>query len=114
MFIGCRGTVLAGPTMRWSCSRDASEATLDMPLVESALARLGLSMGCCGGTAKPLCSPVTRSDVESFTLFLFAQAMFWLISEEMSAADMYSVLPPLSVWQRHGMTVKSCRQPRNK
>src|SRR5690348_15850066 len=111
MFIGCRGTVRAGPTVRGAVSRDASDARILMPALDRAGARLGLSVGICGSDARPECSPVTTSlAVIGRPLFL-AQVTFLVIAVVMSAWLAHWVCPPL-VAHRHGVTVKSCTQPR--
>src|SRR3954466_11692082 len=111
MFIGNRGTVVALPTGRAVCSREASEATYLTPLALSAGARFGLSAGICGRVLRPECSPVTSSLASSGRPLDLAQSTFCLICAEMSACDTHCVWPA-AVVQVHGTTVKSWTQPR--
>src|SRR5690349_10562999 len=113
MFIGCRGTVRAGPTVRGSGSRDASEARNVTPVACRAGARFGLSAGISGSERSPECSPVTSSRLSTVTFFERAQSRFWVISDVISACDAYCTVP-VDGWvaQRHGTTLTSLTQPR--
>src|SRR6185312_15379360 len=111
MFIGQRRSVTAGPTGRDVGSREASEAMTFTPVADSAGARLGLSVGICGSDARPECSPVTTSLAVIGMPLLLAQVTFLVIAVVMSAWLTHWVWPPL-VAHCHGVTVKSCTQPR--
>src|SRR5436305_857647 len=112
MFIGWRGTVRAAPTGRGALSRDASEATTVTPAADSAGARFGLSWVTCGSATRPECSPVTSSLALTLMPLPRAQVRLSVTCDWMSAWDTHTGLPEASVWQRHGVTVKSCTQPR--
>src|SRR5690349_7063188 len=112
MFIGCRGTVRAAPTVRGALSREASDASTLMPVAVSAGARFGLSTGICGRDFSPECSRVTTSLAVIGMPCCWAQVTFWLISDWIVDCGVHWVLPSGLVAQRHGVTVKSCTQPR--
>src|SRR5690348_8381994 len=112
MFIGCRGTVRAAPTARGEPSREASEARTVTPLADSAVARFGLSWVTWGRATRPECSPVTSSLALTLMPWPRAQVRLSLICDWMSALDTHTVAPDALVWHRHGVTVKSCTQPR--
>src|SRR3954465_2053926 len=106
MFIGNRGTVVALPTGRAVDSREASEARYFTLFALRAGARFGLSAGICGSDLRPECSPVTSSAASIAMLFDLAQSTFCLICAVMSACETH--------WSVHfhGVTLKSCTQPR--
>src|SRR5579859_925314 len=112
MFIGCRGTVRAAPTERGAVSREASEAMTVTPVADSAGARFGLSWVTCGSATRPECSPVTSSLALTLIPLLRAQVRLSLICDCTSVRDTHTVCPEASLVHRHGVTVKSCTQPR--
>src|SRR5215218_721557 len=83
-----------------------------MPVACSAPARLGLSTVICGRVLRPECSPVTSSAGSIVTPLAVAHAVFWLISSLIAPVVMYWIAPSVLVWQIHGTTEKSWRQPR--
>src|SRR5690242_15172537 len=91
MFIGCRGTVaVVAPTARLSVSREASDAVQVTPSAASAGARNGLSFGCCGSVARPLCSPVTSTDGSNpGRALVCAQVMLSPIADVRYACEAY-------------------------
>ncbi len=83
-----------------------------MLLLVSAVARFGLSRLCWGRILVPECSPVTSSFGRIGSALLVANRMLSAIWELISDWLTHTTLPEASVRQRHGMTVKSCWQPR--
>src|SRR3954447_14402332 len=112
MFIGCRGTVRADPTVRGPLSREASEAIVLMPAAVMAGARFGLSVGICGSVLRPECSPVTTSDASIVMPLPFAQLTLSVICLVMVCWLAHCTLPPASVAHCQGTTAKFWVQPR--
>src|SRR5436309_1015617 len=113
MFMGCRGTVMAWPTARGCVSREASDPVYLTPTADSAAAKLGLSVGICGRDLRPECSPLTRSRASRLIPLPLAQFTLSLTCAVIWACDTHWMAPVVgSVAQRHGVTEKSCTQPR--